>query len=130
MKCLIYKSTPSKELKDRALRTMLVNAKKFNRENDVTGCIFINHEKVIQLIEGEKNTIDQLYNRILKDTRHQQIETLLEKEIYTRSMQDWSMAVYNLEGNSDDADFSKLSLLEQLYKSPNIDIIETINSII
>lgn len=130
MKCLIYKSTPSKDLKDRTLRNMLVDAKKFNRENNVTGCIFINHEKVIQLIEGEKNTIDQLYKRILKDTRHQQIETLLEKEIYTRTMQDWAMAVYNLDGDTDDTDFSKLSLLEQLHKSPDIDVIKTINSII
>lgn len=130
MKCLIYKSAPSDNLKDRILRNMLVDAKKFNRENNITGCIFINHEKVIQLIEGEENTIDELYKRILKDTRHKQVETLLEKEIYTRSMQDWAMAVYNLDGNSDDADFSKLSLLEQLHKSSNTDVIETINNII
>lgn len=128
MKCLIYKSIPSKELKDRMLKSMLDTAKKFNRDNDITGCIFINHEKIVQLIEGEEEKIEELYYRIIKDSRHHTVELLLEKEVYKRSMKDWSMAVYNTTGDGSNSDFTKLSLLEKLHKSSNIDIINTITN--
>lgn len=108
---------------------MLNYAKTFNKKNNITGCIFINHEKIVQLIEGDEKTLDSLYERILKDDRHQNIETLLEKQIHSRAMKDWAMAVYNVDGedNSDDLHFNKLTLMEQLHKSPDVDVIQTIN---
>lgn len=128
MKCIIYKSIPAKELKNRVLNSMLNYARNFNRANNITGCIFINHEKIVQIIEGDDDTLDSLYNRILKDNRHLKIETLIDKPINSRVMQDWAMAVYNVDGNEEDEPhFNKLSLIEQLYKSPDVDIIETIN---
>lgn len=127
MKCIIYKSTPAKELRKNSLDKMLFSSRSANEKNNITGCIFIDYKKIVQLIEGEEKALDNLYNRISKDKRHQGVETLLTKKLNKRIMEDWPMAVFNVvDKDKNESDINKLSLMENLHKSADIDIIKTV----
>jgi len=54
----------------------------------------------LQLLEGEFETINKLYESIRKDRRHKDVITLHMKEIENRIFDSWSMAYKAIEDKS------------------------------
>jgi hypothetical protein len=46
----------------------------------------------IQVLEGERSTVNRLYNTIIKDKRHHDVELVAIEEIDARKFPNWSMA--------------------------------------
>ncbi|RZT95973.1 FAD-dependent sensor of blue light [Ancylomarina subtilis] len=88
---IVYMSFSSKKLSESDLNDFLKLIRKKNQERGVTGLLLYKDEAFIQLIEGNKETIDQLFNIISKDSRHSNILKLLEEPIRKRAFPDWSM---------------------------------------
>ncbi|MFD0763282.1 BLUF domain-containing protein [Mucilaginibacter lutimaris] len=89
----VYVSTPTRTLDDDGLRELLKVSRDLNSRFDVTGMLICLPENYIQLIEGPKPHIDQLYNNIQRDKRHMRVTTLREGPIEQRYFPDWAMAL-------------------------------------
>jgi len=97
---LIYTSVPAKPMNDAELQELLSVAREANSRFGVTGMLICLPESFVQLIEGPKAHIDQLYRNIRHDRRHFRVTTLREERINQRFFPDWSMA-FKKEDNVD-----------------------------
>ncbi|GGD28791.1 BLUF domain-containing protein [Aureimonas glaciei] len=66
-------------------------AEEFNRRNGITGVLAFDGFQVVQILEGPRDVVEALYDRILKDDRHEGIVTLQNHEIEVARFPDWSM---------------------------------------
>lgn len=95
---LIYMSQAYHDFSDDDLHELLVVARENNRMNNITGMLLYDRlGTFIQAIEGERDDIDQLFDRIASDPRHGEIEKLSYKEIDVRSFSEWQMAFDSFE---------------------------------
>ena len=94
---LIYRSEANSNVSDDDLLNILSTARNFNAENDITGCLLYNEHNFAQILEGEFNVLNDLYNRIREDPRHHSVITLHMKEIEERAYPNWTMAFKSLE---------------------------------
>ena len=106
---LIFCSSASQNIKAADLENILNTARAFNTKNDITGCLLYYKNEFIQILEGDKTIVKNLYNSINQDMRHNNTILVAEGEKPERSFDNWSMAFYEL---SDD-DVS--DLCEQLF---------------
>lgn len=89
---LIYTSTPAKIITEAELHELLQVSREANVRFNVTGILICLPESYIQLIEGPKDYIEQLYQNIQQDKRHLRVTLLQEDLIENRFFPDWTMA--------------------------------------
>jgi len=63
-----------------------------NRRDDVTGLLLFNSRRFLQVLEGPKDAVDRIFNRINADPRHRAVVKLREGPIATREFGEWAMA--------------------------------------
>jgi len=76
--------------------SILKTALSFNKVNQITGLLCQGSGFFIQVIEGERGIINQLYGRIVQDSRHKDVEIVGFEEIKDRKFTQWSMALIDL----------------------------------
>jgi len=86
-----YVSRSSEPMSSEQLLALLLQCRKNNAENAVTGMLLYKDGTFLQVIEGEDEVIDQLVDLILDDPRHAQVQILSRKSISSREYADWSM---------------------------------------
>lgn len=59
---------------------------------DVTGCLLRGPSRFAQVLEGEEDVLDALYNRICADRLHRSIDLQFRRNVAERSFPDWTMA--------------------------------------
>lgn len=74
-----YISTANPNLQEQAVKDIMTHTNRFNKSQNITGILLYNERSFFQLIEGEKETIKNLYGKISRDSRHQNIIQFLEK---------------------------------------------------
>jgi hypothetical protein len=72
--------------------SILESARVHNRVAGITGVLCQGQGLFIQVLEGERSTVNRLYNTIIKDKRHQDVELVAIDEIQARKYPNWSMA--------------------------------------
>ena len=72
--------------------SILASAQEFNAPNGITGVLCQGQGFFIQVLEGERSIVNQLYNRIVLDQRHKALEMMLLDDIQERRFGRWSMA--------------------------------------
>ncbi|SFN47113.1 BLUF domain-containing protein [Salegentibacter flavus] len=77
-----YVSTANKDLTDPEVTNIMKRTMKFNRNHDISGILLYNENNFFQLLEGEKQTVLELYKIISEDSRHYDIIKFLEKPIF------------------------------------------------
>jgi len=98
---LVYKSTVKTKLSDEALKSILEKSRDFNVKNNITGCLIYYNNSFLQILEGNKTIVRDLFSKILKDERHINVEVLDIYHSNKRYFQDWSMAYFNLNSKKD-----------------------------
>lgn len=106
---IVYLSISKRELSEKELADFLTDIRKKNKMKKVTGLLLYNEGTFIQVIEGERESIQDLFENVINDQRHTNIVKLLEEEIVSRSFPDWSMGfkiisnkeIENIPGFSD-----------------------------
>lgn len=90
---LCYASTRKEHLTDliQDLNDILVVARGFNASNKIFGVLYYANNYYFQCLEGEKSTIDSLFNQIKKDPRHHEVVHLSTMEIEQLHFKKWSM---------------------------------------
>lgn len=94
---IIYISRAVRPLSDQDLQFLLNQCRRDNAQNNVTGVLFYSHGNIAQLIEGEAEVLEPLFEKISRDGRHSNVMKLVDKPINIRSFSDWSMAFHPLE---------------------------------
>ena len=92
---LIYRSVAEDTFSDAEVYQMLSIARDFNAEHDITGCLLFHNRRFLQLLEGEKDKVHQLFSLIESDPRHKNIEIIQTEEKTERLFNKWSMAFYD-----------------------------------
>lgn len=72
-------------------------AKANNPSRQVTGVLFYQKGRFVQLIEGEEAQLRELVAVIERDPRHTDIRILLDREVQRRGFSDWNMDSFNLD---------------------------------
>ena len=93
---------------------ILETARAFNDKHDITGMLFCDEGRFMQVLEGEKDTIQNLMDHIMKDTRHEDINILLNHPIETRELSGWNMQAFNVSSFAG-KDWSLLDDFRSIY---------------
>lgn len=102
MKRLTYISKFSRSLTDKDIENIGLVSAHNNRPNNITGVLLCLAGIFFQILEGDEDKIDEVYEKILNDDRHIEILCLkLEADIEERLFPDWSMKTINLDDNND-----------------------------
>jgi hypothetical protein len=88
---LAYVSLAVKSMPDDDLKTLLKYARQKNERLGVTGMLLYRDGFFMQALEGEEDTVDTLFERIRRDTRHRDVLQLYREPIRARSFADWTM---------------------------------------
>jgi len=108
---LIYASKSRGIIDEDQLEHILVHSTIFNKINAITGMLIYSDNHFLQLIEGNKEDVLNLWNAIQNDTRHTDIHKINEGVIEKRYFPDWTMGYKS-------ANYMDLNLIEG-YRNPN-----------
>lgn len=94
--CLVYVSrrcAPTSQMNLDELRSIHQVSIKNNRKLAVTGLLLATKHRYIQVLEGERQVVHDLYGHIEKDPRHTNPRIRQSCFVRTRTFSDWSMTV-------------------------------------
>ena len=94
---LNYHSKSLPELNLNQLEDILETARATNAEKYISGCLIYHNNSFIQILEGEKKDVLEVYERIKTDSRHHNIQLLWVNYVEVRSFKNWNMAFYRPE---------------------------------
>lgn len=88
---LMYASRAVPAVDHDELIAILRKSKANNPAHGVTGVLCYSGGIFLQVLEGGRSAVNQLYNRIAADPRHTQVELLSYEEIGERRFAGWAM---------------------------------------
>jgi hypothetical protein len=96
------------------LRDILQTSQINNSAQDITGVLFFDNGKFIQILEGNVNNLDALMGHIQQDERHKNVKLLINEPIEKREILDWNMKAFDL-AEHDAQDWALLEELRDAY---------------
>lgn len=90
VRCL-YASRAAAALSTAALDEILVQSHRNNPRCGITGLLCFTSEVFVQVLEGGRDEVCELYNAIVRDNRHSQVRLLAYEEIAERHFGNWTM---------------------------------------
>lgn len=93
---IMYLSTAIVRFTDEELEELLVIARKNNSILNVTGLLIIKGRSFLQCLEGPKEAVNEIFEKIKLDKRHNSIIELIEEDEGQRYFPDWSMGYKNI----------------------------------
>ena len=92
---LIYMSSAINKLSEEEINLLLVQARHYNIENRITGVLLYIDGDFLQVLEGIKKDIEQLFEKIKSDNRHKGIIVVYEGKKTQRQFPNWSMGFHS-----------------------------------
>ena len=93
---LLYASRAVPTVDPEVLQLILRQSKAHNPGLGITGVLCFSEGIFLQVLEGGRGAVSQLYNRIASDARHTGVELLCFEEIGERRFAGWSMGQVNM----------------------------------
>jgi hypothetical protein len=90
MRQLLYVSRTPGELTPAALDNILTVSRANNALLGITGLLLHIEGGFLQMLEGEERAVRELYARIATDSRHSDVQLLLDRE-HPRGFESWEM---------------------------------------
>lgn len=101
MKMLAYYSTPaSSDHLDSTLSDIYEASKRNNPNYGISGVLFFAGNHFLQVLEGPKENLNYLLEKIKQDKRHKDVQIIFESPIEHASLKDWNMNPLNFENTS------------------------------
>jgi hypothetical protein len=111
--CLIYTSVATQKMTDDYLKSILEKSRPKNIALSVTGMLLYLDPFFVQVLEGEKNVITDIFKKISQDPLHHKVSLILKKPINERSFSHWAMGFNKI----DEAHIDSVVSLDEFYKS-------------
>lgn len=93
---LLYASRASAPLTGEAIDALMEQSRGHNIPTGITGLLCFSDDLFIQVLEGGRDQVCELYNKIVRDARHEHVRLLHFDEIPERRFGGWSMGQVNL----------------------------------
>jgi hypothetical protein len=93
---LVYVSAAVLPFSKRDLLDLLAQSRENNAKLEITGMLLFKKGNFLQALEGPRETVLPLYQKIGKDPRHLRLTTLSQCKITQRDFPDWSMGFHDL----------------------------------
>ena len=87
---LVYASRPF-GFDEATLSAILMDARRANARDDITGALIARHDLYLQLLEGPRDKVAAAYQRIRRDDRHLEVTRLVERPVEARMFPGWAM---------------------------------------
>ena len=113
VRCL-YASRVATPLPASVLDEILVQSHRNNPRRGITGLLCFTSDVFVQVLEGGRDDVCDLYNAIVRDERHSQVRLLTYEEIAERRFGNWTMGQV-------DAQTVNPSLLLKYSKTASLD---------
>ena len=94
---LVYTSRAVSPMSRDDLTGLLQQARSHNTSARLTGVLLYRDQTFVQLLEGQRNRVEPLYEAIRRDPRHHEVTTVSTREQLDRQFPDWSMAFDHLD---------------------------------
>jgi hypothetical protein len=94
---LVYVSTATRPFSREQLIELLAKSRTNNAKVGVTGLLLYKDGLFIQVLEGPRAAVEQVFQRISQDPRHDVGATLQTGETNFRQFPDWSMGFSDLD---------------------------------
>ncbi|WP_370261899.1 BLUF domain-containing protein [Limnobacter sp.] len=91
MHAIAYVSCASRPLSDDDLEFILLSSRINNEKHGITGVLLHHDSNFLQYIEGEKDSLLAVYNRIKSSNCHRNIFEMLNGPVPQRYFSSWSM---------------------------------------
>lgn len=92
---LLYASR-ARHVDAQTIDTILAQSRANNPPLGITGILCHGGDFFMQVIEGGRDTVNHLYNQIVRDPRHDHVMLLHYEEIGERRFAGWTMGLVNL----------------------------------
>jgi hypothetical protein len=106
----MYVSYAVEPMTDEKLTHLLDVSRKNNLQRDITGMLLYIDGKFIQVLEGDKDEVNALFDIIRTDKRHKKLSVLIEGNSEKRNFPDWHMSFKSLTSK----EFKKISGYHEL----------------
>ncbi len=73
------------------LGAILLDARRCNERDGITGALVCRHDVYLQLLEGPATKVEATYARICRDDRHAEVKELVRRTVEERIFADWAM---------------------------------------
>lgn len=94
---LMYASRAAAPMDQEELLAILKQCKQNNPKDGITGLLCYSDGIFIQALEGGRDAVNRVYNRISRDPRHTEVVLLSYDEILERRFAGWSMGQVNMQ---------------------------------
>ena len=107
---IIYLSQTKERMSEAELNGILETARKNNQARGVTGMLLYAGNTFLQVLEGPRLIVEEMYDKIFMDERHARVRLLKAHDVAAREFDDWSMGFRRLEqGDMQGSAFFELS---------------------
>jgi len=117
---LVYISYAVKPFTQRGLRKLLIHCRDNNIENGITGILLYIEGKFVQILEGKREKVKVLFEKIKRDRRHFNVSRIQEGPMESRNFPNFSMGFFTL----DDETFTRLSGfrdINEFFRYPHVE---------
>ena len=94
---LLYASRAADANRAAMIDSIMQQSKLHNPERGITGILCYGGDIFMQVLEGGRKEVNDLYTHILRDTRHKDVVILHYEEITERRFSGWTMGQVNLD---------------------------------
>lgn len=89
--CLVYASSANVRIGEEELEAILEVSRKNNPAMDITGILLYSEGNFIQVLEGPKENVFSLYEKLCEDHRHRGLTMMVSEPIEERNFSEWTM---------------------------------------
>jgi hypothetical protein len=91
---IIYGSTETRAFTSLELAELLRKARINNAGLGITGMLLYHDRSFMQILEGDKEKVDALFDKIQRDSRHGGVTVFCRSQSVQREFGEWSMAFH------------------------------------
>jgi hypothetical protein len=93
---LLYASRAAAPLTTPVVDSILAQSRAHNPKHGITGMLCYSEDLFLQVLEGGRDEVCELYNTIVRDGRHSNVRILCYEEIAERRFGSWTMGHVNV----------------------------------
>lgn len=128
---LLYISTVSRDLDVSSIKSILKHAVESNMRSHISGFLLFRNNNFIQLLEGDEQVVTSTYQRIITDSRHNNIIVLLREQISQRNFYGYQSAFKSFDNIADfDKFIAYIDLMGSFDKAEQSQSLKVIQGII
>lgn len=93
---LLYASRAAAPVNQDTIESILQQSRSYNPSLGVTGILCHGGDVYMQVLEGGRAAVNELYNKIVRDPRHTEVLLLHYEEVVERRFSGWTMGQVNV----------------------------------